>query len=73
MIESFFIFAGKFYSNFNGKFYEQLNGVAIDLSLGFALANVNICQFENIRLENCPIQFKPIASRRFVDVAFLLF
>ena len=68
-----FYICRKFYNNFNGKFYEQFDGVAIDFSLGYALGNVSICQFEKIRLENCPIQFKPIASRRFVDVAFLLF
>ena len=37
------------------------------------LANVFMCYFENICLENCPSLFKPIAYRRFVDDTFLLF
>ena len=37
------------------------------------LANVFMCHFENIWLENCPSHFKPIVYRRFVDETFLLF
>ena len=40
--------------------------------LGPALANVFMCHFENIWLENCPAHFKPIVWRRFVDDTFLL-
>ena len=65
MFESFFIF--------DGKFYEQCDGVAMGSPLGPALANVFMCHFENIWLENCPSHFKPIVYRRFVDDAFLLF
>ena len=36
-------------------------------------ANVFMCHFENIWLENCPAHFKPIVYRRFVDDTFLLF
>ena len=41
--------------------------------LGPTLANVFMCHFENIWLENCPAYFKPIVYRRFVDDTFLLF
>ena len=41
--------------------------------LGPTLANVFMCHFENIWLENCPAHFKPIVYRRFVDDTFLLF
>ena len=42
-------------------------------ALGPTLANVFVCYFENIWLENCPVHFKPIVYRRFVDDLFLLF
>ena len=41
--------------------------------LGPTLANVFMCYFDNIWLENCPAYFKPIAYSRFVDDTFLLF
>ena len=65
MFESCFIF--------DGKFYEQCDGVAMGPPLGSTLANVFLCQCENICLENCPSYFKPIVYRRFVDDTFLLF
>ena len=42
-------------------------------SLGPTLANVFMCHFENIWLENCPTQFKPVVYRSYVDDTFLLF
>ena len=65
MFESFFIF--------DGKFYEQCDGVAMGSPLGPTLANVFMCHFENIWLENCPAYFKPIVYRRFVDDTFYSF
>ena len=65
MFESFFIFAG--------KFYEQCDGVAMGFPLGPTLANVFMCHFENIWLENSPSHCKPLVYRRFVDDSFLLF
>ena len=65
MFESIFIF--------DGKFYEQCDGVTMGSTLGSALANVFIRNFESIWLENCPSLFKPIVYRRFVDDKFLLF
>ena len=58
---------------FDGKFYEQCDGVAMGSPLGPTLANVFMCHFENIWLENCPSHFKPIVYRRFVDDTFSYF
>ena len=44
----------------------------MDSPLGPTLANVFICHFENIWLENCPAHFQPIVYRRFIHT-FLLF
>ena len=64
MFESFFIC--------NVKFYEQCDGVEMGSLLGPTLANVFMCDFENICLENNPPLFKPIFYRRFVEDTFLL-
>ena len=45
MFESFFIF--------DQKYYEQCDGVVMGSPLEPILANVFICQFEKIWLENC--------------------
>ena len=65
MFESVFII--------DGKFYEHCDSVAMGSPLGPTLANVFMCHFEKIWLENCPSDFKPIVYRRFVDDTFLLF
>ena len=49
------------------------DGVAMGSPLGPTLANVFMCHFENIWLENCPAHFKPIIYKSFVDDTFLLF
>ena len=58
---------------FDEKFYEQRDGVAMGSPLGTTLANIFMCHFENIWLENCPAHFKPIVYRRFTNDTFLLF
>ena len=65
MFESFFIF--------DQKYYKQCDGVVMGFPLGPTLANVFMSHFENIFLENCPSQFKPVVNRRYVDYTFLLF
>ena len=65
MFESFFIF--------DGKFYEQFDGVAMGFPLGPTLANAFMCRLENICLANFPAHFKPFVYRRFIDDTFLLF
>ena len=41
--------------------------------LGPTLANIFLCFHEQIWLDNCPVEFKPVIYRRFVDDTFLLF
>ena len=57
---------------FDEKFYEQRDGVAMGSPLGTTLANIFMCHFENIWLENCPAHFKSTAYRRFVEDSFTL-
>ena len=52
MFESFFIF--------DRKFYEKYDGVAMASLLERTLANIFMCHFENIWLENWPSHFKSI-------------
>ena len=41
--------------------------------LGPTLGNIFLCFHEQIWLDNCPVEFKPVIYRRFVDDTFLLF
>ena len=63
MIESFF--------ELDGKIYEHCDSV-MSIPLRSALADVFMCHFGNIWLENCVTHFKPIVRRLFIDETFLL-
>ncbi len=41
--------------------------------LGPSLANAFLCHFETVWLDSCPIEFKPVLYKRYVDDCFLLF
>ena len=43
------------------------------LPLGPTLANVFMCNFENTWLSTCPLEFKPVIYKRYVDDTFILF
>ena len=58
---------------FDGECYKQIDGVAMGSPLGATLANIFLCFYEQIWLENCPVEFKPVVYRRYVDDTFLLF
>ena len=58
---------------FDQKYYKQYDGVAMGSPLESTLANVFICHFESIWLENCLTQFKPVVYRRYMDNTFLPF
>ena len=58
---------------FDGEFYKQIDGVATGSPFGPTLANIFLCFHEQIWLDNCPVEYKPVIYRRFVDDAFLLF
>ena len=57
---------------FDGEFYKQIDGVAMGSPLGPGLANIFLCFHEQIWLDNCPVELKPVIYR-FVDDTFLLF
>ena len=59
--------------NFDGKIYKQTDGVAMGSPLVPSLANAFLCFHEQIWLNNCPEDFKPMYYRRYVDDIFVLF
>ena len=58
---------------FDGNYYQQIDGVAMGSPLGPTLANIFLCKHEQNWLSDCPIEFKPIYYKRYVDDIFLLF
>ena len=63
--ESFFLF--------DNKMYKQLDGIAMGSPLGPTLANAFLSHYEKIWLKDCPLEFKPVVYRRYVDDIFVLF
>ena len=61
------------YFIFNGKAYQQLDGLGMGLPLGPTFANIFLCFYEKIWLDNCPLSFKPTFYKRYVDDTFILF
>ena len=57
---------------FNGKYYEQTDGVSMGSPLGPTLANVFLCHWEEIWLKKCPIKFKPVYYKRYMDDTFFI-
>ena len=58
---------------FDGVYYYQTDGVAMGSPLGPILANSFMSYYEQIWLNECPIEFKPKFYRRYVDDIFVLF
>ena len=58
---------------FNGTYYRQLDGVAMGSPLGPTLANLFLCFHEQHWLSQCPVAFKPLYFKRYVDDIFCLF
>ena len=58
---------------FDSEYYKQIDGVAMGSPLGPTFANIFLCFYEQIWLENCPVEFKPVVYRRYVNDTFLLF
>lgn len=58
---------------FNSKLYNQVDGVTMGSSLGPIFANAFLCNKEVKWLRDCPIDFRPIYYRRYVDDTFLIF
>ena len=59
--------------NFEGKNFIQIDGVAMGSPLGPTLANAFLCFHEQIWLDECPNEFKPVYYRIYVDDIFVLF
>ena len=55
---------------FDNEQYKQIDGVGVGLPLGPTLANVFLCHYEKIWLNECPTQFKPSVYRRYGDDIF---
>ena len=58
---------------FNGTLYEQVYGVAMGSPCGPTLANIFLCHYEKIWLDECPLEFEPLVYERHVDDTFLVF
>ena len=61
------------YFLFNDTIYNQVDGVAMGNPLGPTLANAFMCHMEKKWLADCPVDFKPVLYRRYVDDTFLIF
>ena len=53
--------------------YKQVDGVAMGSPLGSTLANAFLCHYEQEWLDNCPIHFKSVIYKRYVEDIFVLF
>ena len=58
---------------FNDSYFCQIDGVAMGSPLGPTLANLFLCHHEKIWLDICPINFRPVYYKRYVDDIFMLF
>ena len=57
----------------DGKYYKQKDGVPMGSPLGPTLGNVFLCHFEEQWISDCPIDYKTISYKSYVDNTFLLF
>ena len=58
---------------FNGQLYKQCDGLGMGLPQSPIFADIFLSFHEEMWLSNCPIEFKPIFYRRYVDDTFILF
>ena len=61
------------YFLFDKQLYKQLDGLAMGQPIAPILANIFLCYNEKKWLDNCPVEFKPVLYRRYMDDTFLLF
>ena len=58
---------------FDYLLYKQVDRVAMGSPLGPTLGNAFLCHYEKEWLDNCPIHFKPMIYKKYVDYIFVLF
>lgn len=58
---------------FNDATYKQNDGLAMGNPLSCSFANIFLTYYEAQWLDNCPVSFKPLLYRRYIDDTFLLF
>ena len=58
---------------FDYLLYKHIDGVAMGSPLCPTLANAFLCHYKKEWLGNCPILFKPMIYKRYVDHIFVLF
>ena len=61
------------YFIFDGTLYKQIDGVAMGSPLGPTLANAFLVYHEKNWLEHCPMEYRSLYYRRYVDDIFVLF
>ena len=57
----------------NNQHYQQFEGFAMGSPLSAIMANIFLCHHEQKWLEDCPIDFRPLLYRRYVDGCFIAF
>ena len=58
---------------FDCSIYQQIDGVAMGSPLGPSLANTFLAHYEQVWLDDCPDEFKPVYYKGYVDGIFVLF
>ena len=58
---------------FKDNFYRQIDGLGMGLPLSPTLANIFLCFHERNWLNRCPLEFKPVFYKRYMDDTCLLF
>ena len=58
---------------YKDKIFSQIDGVSMGSPLGPTYANIFMCSREREWLADCPLNFKPLHYKRYVDDTFLIF
>ena len=61
------------YFLFDGSIYHEIDGVAMGSPLCPSLANAFLAHYEQVWLDDCLEEFKPVYYKRYVDDIFVLF